>query len=64
MTPFVADLSSMAATVDDLTIRLGPIATAFDAAERDDLVAEVHEVERALDSARRRLRRLAAATGP
>jgi hypothetical protein len=54
----------MAATVDDLTARLGPMGEAFEAADRDDLVAEVHEVERALDSARRRLRRLAAAAGP
>ena len=54
----------MAATVDDLTVRLGPIADAYEAAHRDDLVAEVHEVERVLDSARRRLRRLAAADGP
>ena len=61
MTPSAADLSSMAATVDDLTVRLGPIADAYEAADRDDLVAEIHEVERVLDSARRRLRRLAAA---
>jgi hypothetical protein len=54
----------MAATVDDLTGRLGPIADAFEAAHRDDLVAEVHEVERALDSARRRLLRLVAADSP
>jgi len=64
MTPSAADLSSMAATVDDLTVRLGPIADAFEAAQRDDLVAEVHEVERALDSARRRLLRLVAADAP
>ena len=64
MTPSAADLSSMAATVDDLTVRLGPIADAFEAAHRDDLVAEVHEVERALDSARRRLLRLVAADSP
>jgi hypothetical protein len=64
MTPSAADLSSMAATVDDLTDRLGPIAEDFAAAHREDLVAEVREVERALDSARRRLRRLAAADGP
>jgi len=64
MTPSAADLFSMAATVDDLTVRLGPIADAFEAAQRDDLVAEVHEVERALDSARRRLLRLVAADAP
>ena len=64
MTPSAADLSSMAATVHDLTVRLGPIADAFEAAQRDDLVAEVHEVERALDSARRRLLRLVAADAP
>ena len=64
MTPSAADLSSMAATVDDLTVRLGPIADAFEAAQRDDLVAVVHEVDRALDSARRRLLRLVAADAP
>jgi hypothetical protein len=61
MTPTAADLSSMAATVDELTVRLGPIAGTYQAAHREDLVAEVHEVERALATARRRLNRLIAA---
>ena len=63
MTPTAADLSSMAATVDDLTVRLGSIAGTYEAAHRDDLVSEVQEIERALDSAQRRLRRLMAADG-
>jgi hypothetical protein len=63
MTPTAADLSSMAATVDDLAVRLGSIAATYEAAHRDDLVAEVQEIERALDSAQRRLRRLIAADG-
>ncbi len=63
MTPTSADLSSLAATVEDLTARLGAIAGSYEAAHRDDLIAEVREIERTLEAARRRLLRLAAADG-
>jgi hypothetical protein len=56
-----AELSSMAATVEELVRRLGPIAEDFDAGDRDDLVSELLEVERALTGALRRLSRLAGA---
>lgn len=58
-----AELSSMAATVDELTHRLGPIADVYQASHRDDLVSEVLEVERALTGALRRLNRLASSAG-
>ena len=58
-----AELSSIAATVEDLNGRLGAIASVYDAAHRDDLVGELHEVERSLRAALRRLQRLAATDG-
>jgi hypothetical protein len=61
MTPTAAELSSMGATVEDLTGRLRAIAARYQAADREDLVAEVHEVERALEGAGRRIRRLVVA---
>ncbi len=63
MTPTAAELSSMGATVEDLAVRLRTIAAGYQTAHRDDLVAEVHEVERALETAARRIRRLLAAEG-
>jgi len=63
MTPLAAELASMGATVEDLTGRLRAIASAYGDARREDLSAEVHEVERALETARRRLDRLVAAEG-
>ena len=58
MTPLAAELSSMGATVEDLTGRLRAIADSYERSRREDLAAEVHEVERALEAARRRLDRL------
>jgi hypothetical protein len=58
-----AELWSMASTVEELTTRLAAVADAYAAARRDDLVSEVHEVERALRAAGRRLNRLAASKG-
>jgi hypothetical protein len=58
-----AELSSMAETVGELTHRLSRIAEAYGAGHRDDLVGEVHEVERSLTAALRRLNRLALAPG-
>jgi len=54
-----AELSSLAATVEEVVRRLGPLADAYAVAHRDDVVSEVHEVERSLTSALRRLNRLA-----
>lgn len=58
-----AELSSMASTVEDLIHRLEPIADTYRGGHRDDLVAAVHEVERALATAMRRLNHLAATPG-
>jgi len=58
-----AELSSMGATVEELTRRLRVIAESYEAGHRDDLVAEVHEIERALEAAERRIRRLVTAEG-
>ncbi len=51
----------MGATVEDLVGRLRGISDSYIEARREDLAAEVHEVERALEAARRRLDRLVAA---
>jgi hypothetical protein len=58
-----AELWSMATTVEELTGRLQAVAEAYEAGHRDDLVGEVREVERALNTAVRRLNRLAATRG-
>jgi len=53
-----AELSSMGATIEELTHRFGAIAESYEGTRRDDLVAEVHEIERALQTAGRRIDRL------
>jgi hypothetical protein len=58
-----AELTSMATTVSDLVARLGPIGDAYLAGHREDLASEVHEAERALNAAVRRLTRLAGMPG-
>lgn len=58
-----AELASMASTVEDLAHRLEPIAETYRSGHRDDLVAAVHEVQRSLEAAHRRLTHLAAAQG-
>jgi len=58
-----AELSSMGATVEDLIRRLQAIAESYESGHRDDLVAEVHEIERSLEGAGRRIRRLVIAEG-
>ena len=58
-----AELWSMATTVEELTTRLAAVADHYQAAHRDDLVADLHEIERALNAAARRLNRLAGADG-
>jgi hypothetical protein len=58
-----AELSSMATTLEELVDRLGPISESYRRERRDDLVGELHEAERALTAAVRRLRRLTAVEG-
>jgi len=58
-----AELSSLGATVEELTLRVRAIAESYEAAHRDDLVAEVHEIERSLEGAGRRIRRLVSSEG-
>ena len=58
-----AELSSMSATVEELTRRLRSIAESYEASHREDLVSEVHEIERSLEGAGRRILRLVAAEG-
>jgi hypothetical protein len=58
-----AELSSLGATVEELTRRMQVIAGSYEADHRDDLVAEVHEIERALEGAARRIRRLVSSEG-
>ena len=58
-----AELSSLAATVEDVARRLSPIAETYQAGQRDDLVGDLLEVERALTTALRRLNRLASTPG-
>jgi hypothetical protein len=52
------ELSSLSTALDDLLRRLSGIADALEGTERDDLTAELLEVERALGTAQRRLQRL------
>jgi hypothetical protein len=53
----------MATTVEELVARLGPIAEDYRRGAREDLMSEVHEAERALNNAVRRLRRVADSAG-
>jgi hypothetical protein len=52
------ELSSLSTAVDELLRRLTGIADGLEGTERDDLTAELLEVERALGTAQRRLHRL------
>lgn len=53
-----AELSSITTSLDDLVQRIASIAEEQSAAKRDDVAGELFEVERALQSAARRLTRL------
>lgn len=53
-----AELSSVATVLEDLTARITGIAEGYAAERRDDLAAELYEVERALLGVRRRLARV------
>ena len=53
-----AELSSVATALEDLATRITGIADGYAADRRDDVAAELYEVERALVGARRRLARV------
>ncbi|CAN5163718.1 hypothetical protein BH18ACT4_BH18ACT4_02180 [soil metagenome] len=53
-----ADLSSVATALDDLTTRVTEVADRYNGTARDDLAADLYEVERALRTAARRLARV------
>jgi hypothetical protein len=57
------ELSSLAATIEELVHRLAPIGTTYEQEDRDDLAGGVHEVERLLGTALRRLNRLIGTPG-
>jgi len=56
-----AELSSLATALDDLTRRVTTHAEASDAAKDEDTARELFAIERSLNSANRRLSRLALA---
>jgi hypothetical protein len=56
-----AELSSMTTALEDVSRRVAAIADDYQAAKRDDLAAELYEVERSIATATRRLTRVAAA---
>lgn len=53
-----SQLRSAATTLDELTTRLAEVADAFRGTEREDITADLDEVERSLRAATRRLQRL------
>jgi hypothetical protein len=56
-----AELSSMTTALEDVSRRVAAIAEDYEAAKRDDLAAELFEVERSVAAAIRRLTRVATA---
>jgi len=58
-----AELSSLATALDELTRRVTVHADAAQSAKDEETAKELFAVERALDSANRRLARLAATLG-
>ncbi len=58
-----AELSSLATALDELTRRVTVHADAAESAKDEETAKELFAVERALDSANRRLARLAATLG-
>jgi hypothetical protein len=57
-----AELSSIAAVLEDMTKRVTSIAERQQAAARDDVASDLYEVERNLRTANRRLAKLLRAT--
>jgi hypothetical protein len=53
-----AELSSITTALDDITKRLDSMLDSLAGVERDNLAADLVEVERALNTARRRLAKL------
>jgi hypothetical protein len=53
-----AELSSITTALDDITKRLDSMLDALVGVERDNLASDLVEVERALNTARRRLAKL------
>lgn len=53
-----AELSSITTALDEITARLDSMLDALAGVERDNLAADLVEVERALNTARRRLAKL------
>lgn len=53
-----AELSSMTSAVEDITERISRLADELLSAERHDIAHELMEVERSLESAKRRLNAL------
>ena len=51
----LADLTSVATALDELTGRVSEVADRYNATTRDDVATDLYEVERALRSAHRRL---------
>ncbi len=54
----VAQLSSLSTALDELTKRIAGIADDLQGAPREDVAADLYEVERNLQAASRRLRTL------
>jgi hypothetical protein len=52
-----ASLGSMAAALDEIQARIAAIAESFHGADRDDLLAALHEAERQVRSAGREIQR-------
>jgi Mg2+ and Co2+ transporter CorA len=55
-----AQLSSLATSLGDLVDRVTTMAEGFQASPREDIAADLYEVERNLQAAHRRLRALVA----
>jgi hypothetical protein len=53
-----AQLSSLSSSLDDLTARVTAMADALDGSPREDVAADLYEVERSLQAADRRLKAL------
>jgi hypothetical protein len=58
-----AELSSMAAALEELALRIEALAEHYQSDRREDLAGELYEAERALSSAVRRLGRVAGSPG-
>lgn len=60
----VAELSSLATGLDEITRRLTAIAEGYQQARRDDVASDLFAVESLLDTARRRLEKVVASSSP